>query len=358
MADILDQQVDPKILGPLMSALIQQRFQDQAREQDPMRQLQRQALQAELEQNQAKQALVNQARSRLGLPSAAGPQPAARGGQVSGGLPGDGPGGPDAPITYGRNPRTGTPTFNNLGWVGDTGALPDNQQRVAQRLNNEAIISRQPPPQPGPMEPKAMQSIAQMAMDLNLAGVPGAVQDLILEKMFGPKPLPAGQMTDQERLAAQAQAAETTAQRGFVRDMLKSNAQVIDPKKYQLAQEAVAAALDAGQDPNAIAQSFGFNYMGDSTSKVGGALSYLTGTRSGNIQLQPTGSPLQQILRNAQGLPEAMQQVLGMVPGASRGAAPGATQQERVVVTKDGKEFSLPVGQLKEAEKQGYQLKK
>jgi hypothetical protein len=44
--------------------------------------------------------------------------------------------------------------------------------------------------------------------------------------------------------------------------------------------------------------------------------------------------------------------------GSGEGAAAGAPSGERVTVMKDGKKFTLPKGQLSDAEKQGYKLVK
>ena len=59
-------------------------------------------------------------------------EPPGLGGDVIGG-------GPGAPITYGINPRTGIPSFNNFGWTqGGTENLPANQLQIANQLNAAA----------------------------------------------------------------------------------------------------------------------------------------------------------------------------------------------------------------------------
>lgn len=354
--DFLNQPVDPKILNSLFGELIQAQFRNQLQQADPLRQTQIAAQQFELGQAQQKQAAMEAARARLqgqGAPQSSQP---GLGGDLTGG-------GPESPITFGRNPRTGVATFNNLGWMGDTSALPENQRVVAERLNQEAVL----PAKGEPIKPEAMKSIHQMAIDLQLAGVPGSIQDMILERMFPTK----GKMTDREKIELQAELTarnqEDASKRTFVRDMVKTSSQGVDPKKFQLAQEAVAQAILSGQDPNKVAESFGFNFMADTASPVRGMLSWLPGvdeTTPGNMVLEPSGSPMQQMLRQSENLPQAIQQLMGVMPQrapraqAPQPAAQPQAQAERVVVTKDGKDFSLPASQLKEAEKQGYKLKK
>lgn len=358
MDDIMQMPVDQKMIGSLVSALIQQKIQ----EQDPMRMLQLEGLRSQTAERELERQRREAARSQFLQATGGGystQQP------QSAGLPGDGPGGPDAPITYGRNPRTGTMTFNNLGWANAPGAeLPVNQRLIAERYNSEAAAMPRPQAPQAPA-PNPQQNLLRTLMAMQDAQLPTGAQNAILQSMFGKQ---LGMMTEREQAEQQAarddkraratqEAAELSANRQMVRDVMKTQAGGVDPKKLIAAQDAVAAAINAGLDPNATAQSFGFNFMQDAAGPARGIFSQLglaDRTTGGNVVLSPAGSPLQQLLRDSDSLPAAMQQALGMLPGGR--AAPAQT--ERVVVTKGGKDFSLPASQLSEAEKQGYKLKR
>ena len=341
--DLMDTELDQRTAMSLLSALIQGQFQSQmrqqAQQQDPLRQLQMEDARRQMAQRQREQQALELSKARL-----------------LGGQGGQGPVGPQQannPITFGRNPRTGLSSFNNLGYVGGgEEALPENQRAIAARYNQGAMDPSGPPivNEQGvitklsnrvPEQPRG-SSLEKALMDMQEVKLPGAAQTILAKKMF--PELFAGELTDEDKAVradkrAEArdvrteQRQEAGSERQLLRELTKSAVQGVDPKKYQAVQKIIAKARAEGMSPEdaaKLARTFGFDYKG---AQIGGVRNLFSA-----LGIMDPVSPSSVMLESI--LPEAIKGLMGG-PGSS---APKATTEKppkpgmvRIKDTKSGR---------------------